>query len=478
MRCISFLTIAIVSVVVMQPASAAETVAKTGAIDWALRSVIPSEHGLEESYGAPPLSLSEAIDTAMERSPYLRVATIDVDVAATRIREARGHMFPKITVSEMVTRTDHSAWKLFQEFGQERWDQAMFQRFADPDQINEPTPSTDFNTKVQIEQALYSGGRLTAAGEQARLGKEAQAAALERVRQEVVFDVVRTYYGVILAQRGLRVAKQAVKTLEAHVKTAQDLYGAGVVVRSDVLSANVQLAKTRETQIIAENQVKLAKAALSHYMGVDQGREFSIQADLAYVPLFHGLADLIKSALKDRPDLQQVIFGTEATRKGIDYAKAGYHPTAGLMASYDFNDRGLGDLFSDGDSYFLAAMANWTLFDGFITAAQVERATLETRKMEAQQERLRNGIELQVRQAFLSLQQARERIGVTTEAVDQAEESQRIIHNRYKGGVTTIVEVLDADTALLAARLSALQARYDHNLAQVELDFALGRLKS
>jgi outer membrane protein len=478
MRRISLVTLTIVSLVVTLPASAEETVAKTGAIEWALHSVVPSEHGLEESYGAPPLPLSEAIDTAMEHSPYLRVAEIDVDVAATRIREARGHMFPKLTVSEMVTRTDHSAWKLFQQFGQERWSPSMFQRFADADQINEPTPSTNFQTKVQIEQPLYTGGRLTAAGEQARLGKEAQAAALERVRQEVVFDVVRTYYGVILAQRGLRVAKQAVKTLEAHVKTAQDLYDAGVVVRSDVLSAKVHLAKTRETQIVAENQVKLAKAALCHYMGVDQGKEFSIQADLAYVPLFHGLADLIKTALQDRPDLQQVIFGTEATRKGIDYAKAGYLPTAGLMASYEFDDRGLGDLFSDGESYFLAAMANWTLFDGFITAAQVERATLETRKMEAQQERLRNGIELQVRQAFLTLKQARERIGVTTKAVDQAEESQRIIHNRYKAGVTTIVEVLDADTALLAARLSALQARYDHNLAQVELDFALGRLKS
>ena len=249
-------------------------------------------------------------------------------------------------------------------------------------------------------------------------------------------------------------------------------------MRSDVLSANVQLAKTRETQIVAENQVKLAKAALCHYMGVDQGKEFSIQADLAYVPLFHGLADLIKSAMKDRPDLQQAIFGTEATRKGIDFARAGYLPTAGLSASYEYDGRGMGDLFSDGDSYFLAAMANWTVFDGFITKAQVERATLETRKMEAQQERLRNGIELQVRQAFLTLEQARARISVTTKAVDQAEESQRIIHNRYKAGVTTIVEVLDADTAVLAAKLAALQARYDHNLAQVELDFALGRLKS
>jgi len=478
MRCIALLNVAILCGSLSLSASAAQTAAKSGAIDWVLNSVATSEHGLEESYGAPPLSLVEAIDTAMEHSPYLRAAKIDVDVAATHIREARGHMFPKITLSEMVTRTDHVSWTLFQKFGQERFDQQMFQEFLDPHLINNPTPSTNFQSKLQVEQALYSGGRLTAAREQARLGKEAQEAALERVRQEVVFDVVRSYYGVILAQRGLHVAKQAVKTLEAHAKTAQDLYAAGVVVRSDVLSANVHLAKTQETQIVAENQVKLAKAALNHYMGVDQGREFSIQADLAYVPLFHGLADLIKTAIKDRPDLQQVIFGTEATRKGIDFARAGRRPTAGLMASYEFDDRGLGNLFEDGNSYYLAAMANWTLFDGFITRAQIERATLATSKMEAQQERLRDGIELQVRQAYLSLEQARERIGVTTQAVDQAEESQRIIHNRYKAGVTTIVEVLDADTALLAAQLAALQARYDHNLAQVELDFALGRLKS
>ncbi len=457
---------------------AASAPVKSGVIDRIVASVAQEEHGVTDKYGAPPLSLAEAIDTALKQSPYLKAAELDAEAALTRVREARGHAFPKIVLSETIMRTDQPAWNLFQRFGQQRYDFALFQDFQNPDRINHLTPYTNFQTKVQIEQPVYTGGRLSAGLDQARLGAKAEAEARERVRQEVIYDVVRTYYGVLLAQRGEHVARQAVKTLEAHVKTAENLYNAGVVVKSDVLSAKVHLAKTREQAIVAANQVKLAKAALNHYMGVEQSKEFSIQGDLNYVPLFYGLAELIQEALAQRPDLQQVIFGTEAMRRGVDFARAGYYPTVGVMANYAFDDRGPKDLFSDGRSYTLAAMANWTVFDGFITKAQVERATLKMQKMEAIQKRLKSGIALQVRQAYLALDAARKRIQVTRKAVAQAKESQRIIRNRYEAGVTTMVEVLDADTALLGARLAALQARYDHNLAQVQLDFALGRLRS
>ena len=452
--------------------------AKSGVIDRIVASVGEAEHGVAENYGVPPLSVGEAIDTALAKSPYLKAADLDAQAALTQVQEARGHAFPTVVLSESIMRTDQPAWNLFERFGQQRYSFKLFQDFQNPDRINHLTPYTNFQTKLQIEQPVYTGGRLGAGMDQARLGAQAEAQAKERVRQEVIFDVVRTYYGVLLAQRGEYVAKLAVKTVAAHVKTAENLYRAGVVVKSDVLSAQVHLAKTREQAIIAGNQVNLAKAALNHYMGVEQTTEYTIQGDLNYVPVFYGLAELIKEALAERPDLQQVIFGTEATRRGIDFARAGYYPTVGVMANYAFDDHGPKDLFSDGRSYTLAAMANWTVFDGLITQAQVERATLATQKMEQVQERVKSGIALQVRQAYLALDAARKRIEVTRSAVDQATESQRIIHSRYEAGVTTMVEVLDADTALLGARLAALQARYDHNLAQVELDFALGRLKS
>lgn len=476
----SSLITALIALIVLVPNSAlgAPAVEKSGVIDRIVASVAEAEHGVADQYGATPLALAEAIDTALEKSPYLKAAEFDAEAALTQMREARGHAFPKIVLSETIMRTDHPAWAIFEQFGQQEYDFALFRDFQNPDRINHLTPRTNFQTKLQIEQPVYTGGRLSAGMDQARLGAKAQAQAKERVRQEVIFDVVRTYYGVLLAQRGEHVAKEAVKTVAAHVQTAENLYRAGVVVKSDVLSAQVALAKTREQAIIAGNQVKLAKAALNHYMGVEQSTEYAIQGDLNYVPVFFGLADLIKEALAERPDLQQVIFGTEATRRGIDFARAGYYPTVGVMANYAFDDSGPKDLFSDGRSYSLAAMANWTVFDGFITKAQVERATLQTKKMEAVQERVRSGIALQVRQAYLALDAARKRIEVTRKAVSQAQESQRIIHNRYQAGVTTMVEVLDADTALLGARLAAVQARYDHNLAQVQLDFALGRLKS
>ena len=474
------LILALVALVPLLPTVvfAAPEAEKSGVIDRIVASVAAAEHGVTDQYGAPPLSLAEAIDTALEKSPYLKAAELDAEAALTQVQEARGHAFPKIVLSETIMRTDHPAWAIFQQFGQQEYDFNLFTDFQNPDRINHLTPHTNFETKLQVEQPLYTGGRLSAGMDQARLGAQAQAQAKERVRQEVIFDVVRTYYGVLMAQRGEHVAKEAVKTVAAHVKTAENLYRAGVVVKSDVLSAKVALAKTREQAIVAGNQVKLAKAALNHYMGVDQATEYTIQGDLNYVPVFFGLADLIKEALAERPDLQQVIFGTEATRRGIDFARAGYYPTVGVMANYAFNDSGPKDLFSDGRSYTLAAMANWTVFDGLITQAQVERATLQTQKMERLQERVKSGIALQVRQAYLALDAARQRIQVTRTAVSQAKESQRIIHNRYQAGVTTMVEVLDADTALLGARLAAVQARYDHNLAQVQLDFALGRLKS
>jgi len=119
---------------------------------------------------------------------------------------------------------------------------------------------------------------------------------------------------------------------------------------------------------------------------------------------------------------------------------------------------------------------NLNLFKGGEDRARLLEAEANHRRAMALRERLASAIGLEVRDAFLALRTARERLAVAQGAVAQAEESLRIVQNRYDAGLTTIVELLDSETALTAARTNLTRARYEAAVGQARLDLSLGTL--
>jgi outer membrane protein TolC len=248
-----------------------------------------------------------------------------------------------------------------------------------------------------------------------------------------------------------------------------------MVVASDALAARVRLARLREEAISAANQVALARAALNEAMGVNLDEARPVTGSLALGPARYPRVEGLDAAAREqRPDYRQAALEEKRLEKEILKAKAAFVPTLAAQGNYEINNH---HFAAEGqDSWTVGMVLSWNLFNGGADRARVQEAVAQHRRAAALRERLGNGIALEVRDAFLALQSARDRVTVARDAVSQAEESLRIVQDRYDSGLTTIVELLDSETAVSAARLALTRNLFDAMVNEARLELGLGTL--
>lgn len=422
--------------------------------------------------GSPTdLTLAAAVKLALERHPALRAAGHQTAMAAAGVDQARAAFLPRVDFSEGVTRSDNPVYAFGALLNQGRFTQADFA----VERLNHPDPLTNWRTNIAGSVPLFVGGRTVLGYQQAEIGREVAERGRARVEHEVIFGVIRAYYGILLAQEAQATVDAAVRTAEANLASAESRYEAGMVVASDALAARVRLARLKEEAIAAANQVRLAHAGLNDAMGVALDQPYRITGSLDLPPLRHErLEGLEALAREQRPDYRQAALEEQRLEKEVLRAKGALLPTMHLMGNYEVNNRRFS---ADGqDSWSVGVVLNWNLFSGGADRARIVEAQASHQRVAALRERQASAIALEVRDAFLALQTARERVTVAKDAVAHAEESLRIVQDRYDNGLTTIVELLDSETALTAARTNLTRTLYEATVGQARLELSLGTL--
>jgi outer membrane protein TolC len=433
----------------------------------------PATSAWAQAASGPPaeLSLADAVKLALERHPALRAAGHQAAAAAAGVDQARAGFLPRVDFSEGTTRSDNPVYAFGALLNQGRFTAADFA----VDRLNHPDPISNWRTNIGGSVPLFMGGRTLLGYQQAELSRESAEKGRARVEHEVIFGVVRSYYGILLAQEAQATVDAAVRTAEANLSAAEARHDAGVAVASDVLAARVRLARLKEEAIAAANQVQLARAGLNDAMGVALDQSYGITGRLELTPLRYDRLEGLEAVARDRrPDYIQAWLEEQRLEKEVLRIKGAFLPTMHLTGNYEINN----NRFSSAgqDSWAVGVVLNWNLFSGGADHARLVEAQANRQRATALRERLASAIGLEVHDAFLALQTARERVAVAKDAVTQAEESLRIVQDRYDAGLTTIVELLDSETALTAARTNLTRTVYDATVGQARLDLSLGTL--
>ena len=417
------------------------------------------------------LTLADAVKVALEKHPALRAAGHQAAAAAAGIDQARAGFLPRVDFSEGLTRSNNPVYAFGSLLNQGRFTQADFA----VDKLNHPDAISNWRTNIGGSVPLFMGGRTLLGYQQAQIGKEAAGRGRARVEQEVIFGVVRAYHAVLLSREAQATVEASVRTAEANLAAAEARHEAGVVVASDTLAARVRLARLKEEAIAAANQVRLAEATLNDAMGVALEQSNRITGSLDLSPLRYDRLEGLEALARDqRPDYRQAIQEEKRLEKEVLRAKGAFLPTVHLMGNYEINNH---RLTSEGqDSWSVGVVMNWNLFGGGLDHARIVEAQANRERAAAMRDKLASGIGLEVRDAFLALQTARERVTVAKDAVTSAEEGLRIVQDRYEAGLTTIVELLDSETALTAARTDLTRTLYDATVGQTRLELSLGTL--
>lgn len=420
-----------------------------------------------QDYQSLSLTLSQAISQALENNPALRAAGARVSASEEKIRQAKSGLLPQVFLKETYARTTNPMWAFGTKLNQES---ITLQDFA-PDRLNHPNAADNFNTSIGAYWPIYNGNQTRIGIQQATLNREISLMESARAGHTVIARVAAAYTGVLMARAHLDVVQKSLETARAHLAMIRSRHESGIVVKSDLLRAQVHVSELEQQHLLAENRMEIARSALNTAMGAPLTQSVRLADPLLITETEGEEAAWIEKALQQRPDLSAIRVQEQIAQAEVNKAKAGRMPKLGLLGTYELNSEDFGD---SGDSYTLGAVLQLDLYTGNRISAQTREAMANLQAVEA----MRNSLELQIRfetrQAFLQTVSAWNRIYVSKKAVAQAEEGLRIVSSRYEAGLFPLVSLLDAELALQQARTNYQKALHDYQSARIQLALASG----
>ena len=316
--------------------------------------------------------------------------------------------------------------------------------------------------------------QLDASIDSARYTREGTGASYEEALQQAKYDAISGYYTLIMNRNLVDVAQQAVKDYQGHVTNVQAQYNVGLVASSDVLAAKTNLADSETNLVKAQNSANLAEASLNQVIAYPaQTAINTAEHDLQYKPYNVTLEQAKAYALLHRSVLVKSAMAVKEAEETLKKAKSGYLPTVGVEAGRGYADPD-GYFGTNNKSWHIGAKASWSLWDGGTTQNKVKVATDTLEKAKEANLSAVDNVLLAVQKAYLNLRSAEQTIQSTQTAVAQGQESFRIATLRYRAGVGTNLDVLDAETKLTTARNNYVQALYNYNISIAALEQLTG----
>lgn len=316
--------------------------------------------------------------------------------------------------------------------------------------------------------------QLDASIDSARYTREGTGASYEEALQQAKYDAISGYYTLIMNRNLVDVAQQAVKDYQGHVTNVQAQYNVGLVASSDVLAAKTNLADSETNLVKAQNSANLAEASLNQVIAYPvQTAINTAEHDLQYKPYNVTLEQAKAYALLHRSALVKSALDVKSAEEAVKSAKSGYLPTVAVSAGRGYADLD-GYFGTSTKSWSVGATASWSLWDGGATQNAIKKANAQLEQAKEANLATVDAVLLAVQKAYLNLRSAEQTIQSTQTAVAQGQESFRIATLRYRAGVGTNLDVLDAETKLTDARNNYVQALYNYNISIAALEQLTG----
>jgi outer membrane protein TolC len=319
---------------------------------------------------------------------------------------------------------------------------------------------------------IWDFGRTHGRVRQAEGNARELEASQRTVRDRIVLGVQRAYYGVLAAERMLRVAEEMVHRLELHATRAREMVLHGLRARIDVARTEAEVARGRLRLIAATNDLQVARVVLDNAIGEPVHDRFELVDETAEERLVGTLDDFLSLARRMRPELRE-LDGRRASMEGrVETARAGLYPAFAATASVSM--RGVGGV-GNWPNYDAGLVMAWPVFDGFLYRRQEEEARARLRSLRAAEDELGQRIELEVRAAYASRRSARESIHAARVAARHAKDNLEMATGRFEQGLGQIIELADAEELYSTAEANVVRAIYDYKLAAAALERAVGR---
>lgn len=335
--------------------------------------------------------------------------------------------------------------------------------------------SNAFSNGISVNIPLYTGGKVEGNIDVAKLGKTNAQEDILRVEQATKYSAIQGYYGLLAYQELQGVYHEAVDNLQGHLDNVQAQYNVGTKARVDVLSSDVSLANAKTTAITADNNVAVAESNLNNILGLPLETKLNLaDHQLPFDTYNISLQEATDYAMKYRPEVLQAAIAVQQAERNIDIANAGNRPTVAITGGNNWADNTFPGIDANKRSWNIGAGVTYNFYDGGATKAKVNQAKQDLLVARETEQKTREAVQLEVKQAYLNIRSAAQKVEETQTVVDQARENYRIQNIRYQAGVGINLDVLDAQLSLNEAQVNHIQALYDYNVGIAKLEQVMG----
>ncbi|HSH84467.1 MAG TPA: TolC family protein [Guyparkeria sp.] len=441
------------------------------------------------------LSFDDAVERTLNQNAAMDLSQAHIAEARAAIEQASGNLLPTLDLSFGVMGTDNPLNVFGMKLQQE---QATFNDFGvsqyfetsnfltnptpesvdrannlAPDALNNPGWHHNVQTSLKLSIPVYNGGKIRQMRTQAQALLQAAQAGDDAARQQLVLHTIEAYAGINTAEAFVEVAEQAYQAAESYRDLSQKLYDEGVVTKSDLLKARVNLGERELDRENARHQAENAADGLKVLTGIDTDRPIGLSHTIDVSLPETDLTGARQQALANNPRIRALRGQIDAARAEVDVARADYKPHINLMAQQDFNDESVG---LKNDSYTVGGQLTWRIFDFGARSGKVDRAQARVNASLAERQQALDQLIGQVGKVWREANMAEKRVEVRRLAIEQSAEAARLETLRYQQGLATMTELLAAQTELDNARAELIRAYFQRTMQRAALWLALGEL--
>lgn len=395
------------------------------------------------------LTLDEAIAVALRDNRDILLSKESVEKAKASIKEAQASALPVLdfSTSRLIT------------------------------QELRPKPYSTTEIHAGLEQVIFASGRIINTIKYSQYQKDVQQALLDSAKLEIVLNVKKAFCALILAKDLRELNKSILENAELHLDFIEKRYKNGQASGTDILNIKASLSAIKQEYDSSLSQVEAAQALLRKLLYLEEFVDIGPIGAFVYQPVEIAYDKAILEAMAKRPEIKQFEAQAKADKKAINIARAGNFPS--VYAAWDTYS---GDRFitSTGGTAkwknynVYGIVLSWPLFDGFATQAKIEQAVIDLKETQLSKTRMIKDIAFQVKESYLSLKDAISQIEAVEAEVALYTDNLSTVKQKYQEGITSFLDVNDAQLKYALALFNKQQSVYDYIVAKADFDKATG----
>ena len=396
------------------------------------------------------ITLEKALETALTRNPALSASRQEVAAAGAAVIQASAGYLPQVSASGAY---DHTR--------QDAYTGASLQ-----DRDNDT-----YTGALSVSQLLYDFGKTPGLVDTSRQKLTANQRNLEAVKTALVRDVKQAYFEALKARRLVDVGNESLDAATRHLAQATALFREGMRPKIDMIRSRVDVSKAELFLVKARYALRTARVALETLMGGSPvSGDYDLAGESGIPKLTEELEPLVQRSLEKRPDLETLKAHLNAARSALLSVRGSGWPSLNAKGVYQSS----GTDFPLNDRWSTGLVLKWDLFTGLRHTGEMSEYRANVSRLQSLLEKGRMDAVQEITQAFLKVRESREAIKAAETALSQARENLALVEGSYRAGVSTVVDLSDAQVLYTESKNTLVQARYDYLKAFSQLEYASG----